>query len=196
MAHTLSDFKGALLGGGARPNLFRVEIPNIGLTDTEHLLIKGAQLPESTVGLVEVPFRGRTFKVAGDRTFAPWSVTVINDENMNIRRAIEGWMQEIAQYEDGSGATLPGDYMKEATVVQLLRNSSDTAAKNGNGLNDGKSYTFHDIFPTSLSAIDLSYDSSDVLEEFTVEFQVNYWVPNDLGSKKTQPTLSTEVQIA
>ena len=177
MAHTLSDFKGALLGGGARPNLFRVQIPNIGLTDTEHLLIKGAQLPESTVGLVEVPFRGRTFKVAGDRTFAPWSVTVINDENMNIRKAIEGWMQEIAQYEDGSGATLPGDYMKTATVVQLLRNASDTAAKNGNGLNDGKSYTFHDIFPTSLSAIDLSYDSSDVIEEFTVEFQVNYWAP-------------------
>ena len=182
MANTLSNFKSALTGGGARPNLFKVSIPDIGLTDDDHMMIKGAQLPESTVGLVEVPFRGRTFKVAGDRTFAPWSVTVINDEQMNVRKAIERWMHDIAQYQDGSGKSRPSGYMKTATVTQLLRSSTNLNSTEGQGLVDGKSYTFHDIFPTSLSAIDLSYDSSDVIEEFTVEFQVQFWEPTDLGT--------------
>ena len=190
MANTLNDFKKALNMGGARPNLFEVVIPDFpgneavakgdGASDF-NMLVKGAQLPESTVGLVEVPFRGRTFKVAGDRTFAPWSITVINDVDFKIRTAMETWAQTIAQYADGSGATNPTDYMKNATVTQLKRGKTTTGDDTGTGLSKSKSYNFFDIWPTSISAIDLSYDSSDVIEEFTVEFQVNYWAPAEIS---------------
>ena len=186
MANSLTKFKSILAGGGARPNLFEVTISDFpGYTDAVgediKFLCKGAQLPESTVGLVEVPFRGRTFKVAGDRTFAPWSITVINDTDFAIRNAMETWMQTIAQYKDGSGATDPGDYMREATVSQLLRDPSALTATSGTGTEakrtDAGQYRFYDIWPTNVSAIDLSFDSSDVIEEFTVEFQVQYWAP-------------------
>ena len=90
-------------------------------------------------------------------------------------------MQTIAQYKDGSGATAPGDYMKEATVSQLLRSASEIGSTSGQGTDgsrtDAGQYKFYDIWPTNVSAIDLSYDSSDTIEEFTVEFQVNYWAP-------------------
>ena len=190
MANTLTDFKKALNMGGARPNLFEVVIPDFpgneevakgdGASDF-NMLVKGAQLPESTVGLVEVPFRGRTFKVAGDRTFAPWSITVINDVDFKIRTAMETWAQSVAQYADGSGATNPTDYMRPATVTQLKRGKSTTGDFTSTGLSRSKSYNFFDIWPTSISAIDLSYDSSDVIEEFTVEFQVNYWAPAEIS---------------
>tara|TARA_B100001996_G_C18435262_1_gene506171 strand:- start:102 stop:701 length:600 start_codon:yes stop_codon:yes gene_type:complete len=188
MANTLSKFKGILAGGGARPNLFQVNIDKfpgtaapLETSNALRFLCKGAQLPESTVGLVEVPFRGRTFKVAGDRTYAPWSITVINDTDFLIRNAMENWMQFIAQYQDGSGATNPNDYMVDATVQQLFRQDTTQGATSGEGVKADKTgqYTFYDIFPTSISAIDLSYDSSDVLEEFTVEFQVQYWAPSE-----------------
>ena len=181
MANTLSGFKNSLAGGGARPNLFKVEISgkcpgsDESLNENDNILIKAAQLPESTVGLIEVPFRGRTFKVAGDRTFAPWTITVINDENMRVRRIMEQWMQAIAQYEDGSGLHTPQEYMKEAFVTQLSRKGSNKNSTSGEGLRETMQYKFHDIFPTNISAVDLSYDSSDTIEEFTVEFQVQFW---------------------
>jgi len=186
MANSLTQFKSILKGGGARPNLFEVEIPGFPGSTKEsqtdiQFLVKGAQLPESTVGLVEVPFRGRTFKVAGDRTFAPWTITVINDTDFAIRNAMEDWMQTIAQYQDGSGSTLPTDYMRTATVTQLFRNKTDMKSTAGNDISNNTNfagrYKFYDIWPTNVSAIDLSFDSSDVIEEFTVEFQVNYWAP-------------------
>ena len=185
---TLQQFKSTLINGGARPNLFEVNIPNLaGQTENQQgndnqdftFLVKGTSLPESTVGLVEIPFRGRTFKVAGDRTFAPWSITVINDTEFKIRTAMEEWAQSIAQYGDGSGNQGPSDYMRDATVTQLGRNGAKTGegVKTGEGLQALKTYTFYDIWPSNISAIDLSYDSSDVIEEFTVEFQVQYWAP-------------------
>ena len=193
--NTLTDFRKALKGGGARPNLFEVTIPdfpgNDGVKGSNAagdftMLIKAAQLPESTIGLVEVPFRGRTFKVAGDRTFAPWSITVINDTDFKARKALESWSQQIAQYSDASGFSNPGNYMTDAHVTQLKRKKISSEKYDGGGLEPVTSYTFYDIWPTSISSIDLSYDSSDVIEEFTVEFQVNYWAPADLsGSDKT-----------
>ena len=113
MAHSLSDFKSKLIGGGARPNLFEVEITSgdlpSGITaldsDTFKYLCKAAQLPASNVASIDVPFRGRTFKVAGDRTFDTWTITVINDTDFGIRRTMEEWMQFVAQYQEGSGAT-------------------------------------------------------------------------------------------
>jgi hypothetical protein len=184
MAHSIQDFKSALLGGGARPNLFEVVIPGPipggdNLPNNFPILCKAAALPASNVASIDVPFRGRIFKVAGDRTFDTWTITVINDQDFAIRNVMENWMQFVAQYADGSGATDPNDYMKPAFVKQLKRGASTTGVGNvtGSGLETAKTYKFYDIFPTNISAIDLSYDSSDTIEEFTVEFQVQYWSP-------------------
>jgi hypothetical protein len=193
MAHTLSDFKSALKGGGARPNLFEVSIPSpptgvsFGSSADNNvfgILCKAAALPASNVAPIDVPFRGRIFKVAGDRTFDTWTITVINDENFAIRQGMELWMQKIAQYSDGSGDTNPSDYMCNAIVKQLGRKSSNTGLdkNSGSGLQTIAKYKFYDIFPTNISQIDLSYDTSDTIEEFTVEFQVQWWNPEAPGN--------------
>ena len=185
---TLTDFKTALKGGGARPNLFEVAFGNIPsaagtLPDKFVVLCKAANLPASNVASIDVPFRGRIFKVAGDRTFDTWQITVINDNDFAIRKVMEDWMQHIGQYKDASGTTDPTTYMANATVTQLSRNSSTIAASSGSGVTDAKKYYFEDIFPTNISAIDLSFDTSDTIEEFTVEFQVNYWYPGEPNKK-------------
>jgi hypothetical protein len=188
MAHSLTDFKKALIGGGARPNLFEVAIPNLpsGVTyngtnnqDNFSMLCKAAALPASNIAPIDVPFRGRILKVAGDRTFDTWTVTIINDEDFSLRNTMELWMQKIGQYGDGSGATNPSDYMVDAYVKQLRRSASTTGFKSptGEGLKAAALYKFYDIFPTNISQIDLSFDTSDTIEEFTVEFQVQYWTP-------------------
>ena len=191
---TIQKFKSTLIGGGARPNLFEVRIPGSipggGILDDDFsILCKASQLPASNIGMIDVPFRGRNFKVAGDRTFDEWSVTVINDESFKIRRTFEDWMNFIGQYGDASGATNPNSYMVDAYVKQLTRTPANIRTT-GEGAGEGGGlvlsvpetiYKFHDIFPTSLSAIDLSYDSSNVIEEFTVSFQVQYWTPAAKG---------------
>jgi hypothetical protein len=184
MANSIQDFKSALTGGGARPNLFEVTIPApptaVDLTTNFPILCKAAALPASNIASIDVPFRGRTFKVAGDRTFDTWTITVINDQDFLIRDAMETWMQSIGQYGDGSGFTDPADYMCDAYVKQFKRGVS-TVGKNtatGTGLETAATYKFYDIFPTNISAIDLSYDTTDTIEEFTVEFQVQYWTPS------------------
>ena len=187
----ITDFKSKLSGGGARANLFEVVLsfPDSAPTDTDVLdksrfLIKAAALPASNVASIDVPFRGRTLKVSGDRTFDVWTVTVINDENFIHRRAFEAWMQNLAQYGDHSGLTNPNDYMGQAIVYQLGRSASNTQGNNTTGENANilAQYRFIDIFPTAVSAIDLSYDTSDTIEEFTVDFQVQYYFPEAPGT--------------
>jgi len=186
--HTLSKFKSALKGGGARPNLFEVSIAeppfSFGDKDNLSLLCKAAALPASNIAPIDVPFRGRIFKVAGDRTFDTWTITIINDSDFLIRKGMEEWMQKIGQYSDGSGDTEPGSYMRNAIVQQLGRDASETGLGKfeGKGLKSIAQYKFYDIFPTNISQIDLSYDTSDTIEEFTVEFQVQYWVPETPGN--------------
>ena len=178
MPYTLSQFKSTLKGGGARPNLFEVTMTPKGggaFDGTEFsMLCKAAALPASNIAPIDVPFRGRIFKVAGDRTFDTWTITVINDIDFKIRNAMEKWMQLIGQYSDSSGANNPNDYMAEAEVKQLQRLAS-SGGVSGGGLTPSATYKFYDIFPTNISQIDLSYDTSDTIEEFTVEFQVQYW---------------------
>jgi hypothetical protein len=197
----LSQFKSKLIGGGARPNLFEVTIPNIpvnlgvqgdggGAYDPEKFtfLCKAAALPASNIAPIDVPFRGRILKVAGDRTFDTWTVTIINDEDFMYRRAFEAWMQNIGQYSDHSGLTEPGSYMTDATVVQLGRAivGRETGTGTGGNANVLAQYKFKDIFPTNISQIDLSYDTSDTIEEFTVEFQVQFWYPEPAGSNSAE----------
>jgi hypothetical protein len=136
-------------------------------------MCKAAQLPGQTIASIDVPFRGRTFKVAGDRTIDAWTVTIINDENFEYRNAFESWTELIAKLDTNIGATLPDAYMRNARVYQLGRGSRASSTDNTGTENVVlKEYEFIDIFPTSVSPIDLSYDSSDAIEEFTVEFQV------------------------
>ena len=166
----ISDFKSKLTGGGARPNLFEVELafPTAVAIENDVLqksrfLVKAAALPASTVTPVEVPFRGRILKIAGDRTFETWTITVLNDTDFVIRSAFEKWMNVINSMEDATGAQNPEDYQKDAMVHQLDRDGGIL-----------RSYKFWDIWPTNLSSIDLSYETTDTLEEFTVEMQVHW----------------------
>ena len=175
---TISQFKGALIGGGARPNLFEVELTTLpaGIdwnADSFRYMCKAAALPASNVAAIDVPFRGRIFKVAGDRTFDTWTVTIINDEGFILRTAMEEWMNQISKLENNLGATNPQSYMTNAKVYQLGRGSKSSSEDNTGEKNVVlREYEFVDIFPTNISAIDLSYESSDTIEEFTVEFQV------------------------
>jgi len=168
---TISDFKSRLSGGGARPNLFEVELafPNAVAIDNDVLqksrfLVKAAALPASTIAPIDVPFRGRILKIAGDRTFETWTITVLNDTDFSIRSAFEKWMNIINKMSDATGLVDPEAYQKDATVRQLDRDGSVL-----------RSYKFWDIFPTNISTIDLSYETTDTLEEFTVELQVQWW---------------------
>lgn len=166
----ITDFKSKLTGGGTRSNLFEVVLSfpniaqaNVNVLDKARFLVKGANLPASNVTPIDVPFRGRTLKVAGDRSFETWTVTVINDTDFAIRSAFENWMNKINRVSDNTGVTDPALYTADAFVYQLDRDGSTLRA-----------YHFYDIFPTSVAAIPLSYDTPNI-QEFTTEFQVLWW---------------------
>ncbi len=175
---TISQFKSALIGGGARPNLFEVELTTIpgGISwdaDNFRYMCKAAQLPASNIAAIDIPFRGRIFKVAGDRTIDTWTVTIINDEGFRLRQAFEEWTGLIARLQNNLGATNPESYMTNAKVFQLGRGSAKSSSDSTGDANAVlKEYEFVDIFPTTVGAIDLSYDTGDTIEEFDVEFQV------------------------
>ena len=176
----ISQFKSKLIGGGARPNLFEVEFTTLPTNvvsnwDAEifSFMCKAANLPAQNIASIDIPFRGRIFKVAGDRTIDTWTVTVINDEDFRFRTAFENWTQQIANLNDNMGTTDPSAYMTNAKVIQLGRGSEKSSQNSGGANNVAlKEYEFVDIFPTNVSAIDLSYDTGDTIEEFTVEIQV------------------------
>ena len=186
---TLTNFKSRLEGGGARNNLFEVTLPSFPAAADEFwkqgeneantkfsFLCKAAQLPASTVASVAVPFRGRELKVAGDRTFEPWTVTIINDEDFGLRTAFEAWMNKLSKLNDATGVTNPTSYMTNAFVKQLGRGKQKFVESNDGGESAIlRTYKFYDIFPTNVSAIELSYDSTNTIEEFQVEFQVQYF---------------------
>ena len=184
---TISDFKGSLIGGGARPNLFEVELTTLpgGIDwDSSHFsyMCKAATLPASNIANIDVPFRGRIFKVAGDRTIDPWTVTIINDEEFKLRNAFEQWADLIARLDNNMGVTNPEDYMSNAKVYQLGRGASASSSTNA-GTNNAvlKEYEFFNIWQSAVAAIDLSYDSTDTIEEFTVDFQVQSFRFNGAG---------------
>ena len=198
---TISQFKGQLAGGGVRPNLFEVtlnfpngsgqslsfmsndtqptaaeqQIATAGVADKIPFLVKAAALPASNISPVEVPFRGRVLKVAGERTFDTWTVTVLNDTDFRIRTSMEQWMNGISRLTNGSGEVNPSDYTADANVDQLGRNGEIH-----------RRYNFVVLFPTNISEIPLSFDTTDTIEEFTVEFQVLYWTISAITNANTQ----------
>ena len=164
----IDNLKGKLQGGGARANLFKTTFtgPFVDtVADISSHLCKAAQLPGSTVGVVPIAYRGQVLKVAGDRTYENWTVTFINDEGFDIRDAFERWMNVINQHVEGEGSINPEDYQATMQVDQLSRNGGDPA----------KTVVINGAFPVAISAIDLSYETTDAIEEFTVEFAYQYW---------------------
>ena len=194
---TLSQFKSRLAGGGARPNLFEVSIPSFpssiidawnsgddGENGTFKFLCESAALPASNVANIDVPFRGRMLKVAGDRTFDTWTVRIINDEDFRLRTAFERWANVLSKLDDATGVTNPSSYMTDAYVQQLGRGATAFAGTNSGGQSSVlRTYKFFDIFPTTISEIALDYSSTDEIEKFEVTFQVQYFtVGNALES--------------
>lgn len=207
-AKSIDQFRGKF-AEMARPNLFQVSIylPKTQLTplqpvndalvtstqDNEgqgttsldeltQFMVKAASFPASTIGVVEVPFRGRQLKIAGDRTYEPWSVTVLNDEGFTIRQQMETWAQTIQEYKiNGSSAQSTGEYMGRAIVDQLSRDGEII-----------KQATLEGIWPSNISALDLDWGTNDTPEEYTVEFQVQYWLPikgEETSTTNTPPTV-------
>ena len=167
----VDDFKAKLTGGGARPNLFKATInfPAYAGGDSEFtsFMVKGAGLPASVIANIDVPFRGRQLKIAGDRTFEPWTITIINDSEMRVRNSFETWMSGINNHVENTGLQNPTDYQADMIVEQLGKDGSVT-----------KTYTLRGAYPTNISEFDLSYDTNDAIEEFTVEINYQYWESN------------------
>ena len=202
---TITDFRAAIRDL-ARPNLFQVEMAwpeilqssagtgksgaKIGSQDqqteegasrdpngnspaeaalTAGYLIKAANIPAATVGVIEVPYRGRTLKIAGDRTFEPWTVTVLNDKGFALRSKFEEWSTKIqALHQNLQAPRVIAEYQSDALIRQYDRQGGVV-----------RSYKFVGIWPSTISAIDLAWDSNDTPEEYTVEFQVQYWTYAD-----------------
>lgn len=168
MSLRVDDFKSKLTGGGARANLFRVTVtfPSYAAGDVEltSFMCRAAQLPGSVIETIEVPFRGRQLKIAGDRSFESWTISVYNDTDFRVRNSFERWMNGINSHRDNSGRTNPTDYKADMLVQQL--DKSGIAVKR---------YDFKGAFPINISAIDLNYDPATEIEQFDVEFQYDYW---------------------
>ena len=177
MAFNVNDFRSQLIGDGARPNLFQVTLtfPTFAQNGSAAgakttFMAKAAQLPGSTVNQVPVYYFGRETKFAGNRTFADWSLTIINDEDFVVRNSIESWMNSINSNVSNvraPAASRPAGYTTDATVTQY--------GKTGDVL---KTYNFVGLFPVDLAPIELDWGSNDAMEEFQVTFAYQYWEAN------------------
>ena len=175
MAFSISSFRAnALAKNGARANLFEVNLTGaavngFGLGVPElTFACKAAQIPSSSVGVVEVPYFGRVVKIPGNKTFENWTVTIINDEDFTLRNGFESWIAAMGTH-DGNISTVSagaGTLYGTGTVNQLAQTGGTTALA---------SYSFVNIYPVNVAAIDLAWDSNDAIEEFTVEFAYDYW---------------------
>jgi hypothetical protein len=174
MAFNVTEFTSNLVGDGARPNLFSVTLafPTIAANGTAAgqkvtFMAKAAQLPGSTIGTVPLFYFGREMKFAGNRTFADWTLQIINDEDFAIRSGIESWMNSMNSHQANlRNASAPNmtSYAVDATVTQY--------GKTGNAL---KTYSFVGLFPVDLAPIDLDWGSNDSIEEYSVTFAYQYW---------------------
>lgn len=170
MAFNVNEMRSQLTLGGARNSLFQVIInnPSNSVADLKvPFLVKAAQIPASTLGIIEVPYYGRKVRLAGDRTFAEWTVTVINDEDFLIRNAMEQWSNQIQSHQGNLrtfGGASPSLYKSQAQVTQF--------SKTGIPI---RTYNFNGIFPTEVSPIEVNWESTDTIEEFTVTFQYDWW---------------------
>lgn len=166
----IDSFRAYLAGGGARPSQFLVNIhfpswvsvPLPG--NATQFLVKAATLPASIITPIDVPFRGRIAKIAGERQFANWNVTVLNDNDFLIRNALEQWSNGIVNHTATNGKLAPSDYSLDLYVSQLDRNDKII-----------KTYKFANCFPQQIAEIQLDFGNIATIEEYNVEFSVDYW---------------------
>lgn len=188
MSFNINEFKSqGLVYGGARPALFRVvfsapQISGLNLQAVGSLSFKcrAAELPASTVAAVEVPYFGRKIKVAGDRTFADWQVTMMNDEDFSARTLFEAWsngLNRLVSNVRDPGATNEskgiGSYKVDMQVQQF--------GKDGEII---RGYNIVGAFPTEIGAIALDWDNQNQIETFPVTFAYDYWEPVSAASSK------------
>ena len=183
----ITEFRSRLSGGGARANLFEVEIAfpeelviDLNLvTDKVPFLVKAAEIPASNLGNIPVPYRGRVLPVAGDRTFDPWTVTVINDTDFQIRDAMEKWSNSINDLQTAQGSVDPAVYQRSALVKQLSREGANP----GDPEKVLRTYNFEGIYPNTVSSIPLDFGATDQIQEFQVTFNyLFYEVQSPLGN--------------
>ena len=169
MAFNINDLRSQLTFGGAKSSLFQVQITNPvnGLADIKvPFMVKAASLPASTLSTIEVPYFGRRIKIAGDRSFAEWQVTIINDEDFAIRNTMEAWMSSINSHQGNItnlSSASPLQYKAQAQITQYSKTGAPLRVYNFNGL-----------FPTEIGAIDMNWENGNI-EEFTVTFQYDWW---------------------
>lgn len=170
MAFNLNRFKGEMAFEGARPTLFEAILSFPGTTITGKALsdftfhCKSAQLPGKTLGIIELPYYGRKIKVHGDQTFAEWTVTIMNEETFNVRNTFENWMSQINTTQSNLQFLNSKQYKCDAKVFQYN--------KSGRKI---KEYNFNGMWPSDISAIDVSWETNDAIEEFTVTLQYDWW---------------------
>ena len=167
----IEEFKARLGAGGARPNQFRVKLafPSYvtGVDPSYSLLVTGAALPASNVNPAIIQYRGREIKLAGERIFDPWTITVVNDSDFSLRAPFEAWMNGMNNRETNEAITLePSGYQSDIVVEHLDRN--DTVLPNG-------TYKLRNAFPIQMSEIALNYAQNDIFEEFTVTWQYTHY---------------------
>ena len=166
----INEFKSRLQGGGARANQFKVTLSFPGYAETGgetsdlSYLCTATSIPGQSLGTVAVPFRGRVLNLVGDRTFTPWSMTILNDTNFKIYRAFERWMNGMNNMTDNEGLTNPINYQKDVIVDHLDRNGATL-----------KRYILRGAFPTSLADIDLSAGDNDTVETFSCSLTYQYF---------------------
>ena len=180
MPFSINNFRAQLTGQGARPNLFEVTVPFPGGADPGEagqkftFMCKGAQIPGADIGLVEVPYFGRNIKLAGNRTFAEWTTTVINDEDFAVHSGLVNWMNAIQGHAENLQSLSSNEYQVDAQVVQY--------GKEGELL---KRVTLVNCWPASIPAIELGWDQNDAIEEFAVTWQYDYWQVIDAQTQTT-----------
>jgi hypothetical protein len=173
MAFNINEIKSQLTFGGAKASLFQVQITNPinGIADLKvPFMVQAAAIPEATLGTIEVPYFGRKVKIAGDRTFAEWTVTIINDEDFLIRNAMENWMAAINSHQGNVrqlDTASPSAYKSQAQITQFSKTGVPV-----------RTYQFNGIFPTSVAPITMDWNTTDDIERFDVTFQYDFWEVN------------------
>ena len=182
MAFAVTDFKANLKQGGARPSLFTVEllfptgIENPPPNGISNFLVKGTTIPASTIGAFDVFYHGKAIKVAGDRTYDTWETTIINDEDFSIRIALEQWMDLIADHRLNTRRVLSKKEGENASYKQRLKLTQWTKS----GV-EAWHYHFIGAFPTALSTIALDWGTASEIEEYTVTWSFDRWMPGTQG---------------
>lgn len=165
MAFNVSEFRSQLKFDGARPNLFRVRFLNVAdirFDGRTEFFVNAAEIPSDSLGVIEVPYFGRRVKLPGDRTFQPWTVQIINDEDFAIRAALENWSNTMNDHRDN--VRLRNKYLSDAEVIQMSKTGTEL-----------RTYKFRNIFPREVGAIPLNWGASDTIEEYPVTFEYDYW---------------------